>query len=282
MMGGFGSTRWAWISTEDTVESSRSLDINRLNRAGCLQSGYRGGWEWTRDGERVASISFRRDGDRLVLSYRVRRNGEEWQDVEQRRRIVWMSCRFGGARPYFVCPGVVNGIACGRRVGKLYGAGTYFLCRHCYRLVYASQREDRYDRALRHANNIRMRLGGEPGMASVFPARPKGMHHRTYERLQSAVLNAEILAEERLAIVLARLQRYTSKHPLRMVLADRMRRDAKGHERKAMKAMPKRRPRSSRPMSPSTKVRQRLAAAASRSLLRQFAKCKANDKALTS
>src|SRR5947209_4917049 len=67
-MGGFGSTRWRWVSTKDTVESSRSLDINRLNRAGCLHPGYRGGWEWTRDAERVASIWFRRDGDRLILS----------------------------------------------------------------------------------------------------------------------------------------------------------------------------------------------------------------------
>ena len=32
------------------------------------------------------------------------------------------------------------------------------------------------------------------------------MHHQTYERLQAAVLDAEILAEERLAILLARLQ----------------------------------------------------------------------------
>ena len=78
-------------------------------------------------------------------------------------------------------------------------AGKYFLSRHCNRLAYASQREDRYDRALRRANNIRVRLGGEPGTASAFPGRPKGMHHQTYKRLQSAVLNAEILAEERLA-----------------------------------------------------------------------------------
>jgi hypothetical protein len=34
-----------------------------------------------------------------------------------------MPCRFGGVRPYFVCPGIVNGIACGRRVLKLYGCG---------------------------------------------------------------------------------------------------------------------------------------------------------------
>src|SRR5215472_2240304 len=127
-MGGFGSTRWAWNSTNKTVESNRSLDINRLNRAGCLRLGYRGGWEWTRDGERVAWIQFWRDGNALVLSYRVRRYGEEWQDIEQRTRIIWKPCRFGGARPYFVCPGVVDGIACGRQVAKLHGAGKYFLC----------------------------------------------------------------------------------------------------------------------------------------------------------
>jgi hypothetical protein len=121
--------------------------------------------------------------------------------------IVWMPCRFGGARPFFVCPGLVNGIVCGRRVAKLYGAGTYFLCRECYRLAYASQRKDRYVRALRRANNIRMRLGGEPSTASALPVRPKGMHRRTYDRLQFAVLNAEILAEARLAILLTRLQR---------------------------------------------------------------------------
>jgi hypothetical protein len=82
-------------------------------------------------------------------------------------------------------------------VSTLYEARAYFLCRHCYRLAYASQREDPRDWALRRANNIRMRLGGEPGTASAFPSRPKGMHHRTYKRLKSAASNADILAEER-------------------------------------------------------------------------------------
>ena len=206
-MGGFGSTRRNWSSTKDTVEANPSLDIDRLNRAGCLRPGYRGGWKWTRDGEPVASLRFWRDGDRLVLSYRAQLHGGEWRGVEQPTQIVWIPCRFGGTRPYFVCPGIVNGIVCCRWVTKLYGAGRYFLCRHCYQLAYPSQREDRYDRALRRADKIRMRLGGKPATAPVFPARPKGMHRRTYERLQSAVLDAEILADERLAILLARLQR---------------------------------------------------------------------------
>src|SRR6476620_5810369 len=62
-MGSFGSTRWACSSTKVTIESAWSLDINGLNRAGCLRPGYWGGCEWKRDGEQVASIQFRRDGD---------------------------------------------------------------------------------------------------------------------------------------------------------------------------------------------------------------------------
>jgi hypothetical protein len=56
--------------------------------------------------------------------------------------------RFRG-RLDFICPGIANAVACCQRVTKLYGAGIYFLCRHCYRLGYASHREDRYHCALR-------------------------------------------------------------------------------------------------------------------------------------
>ena len=201
-MGGFGSGRQSGFG-HNTTEGARSLDINRLNRAGCLRPGYWGGWQWTRDGERVADIIVRAAADRLTLSYRIREHGGECWDVEQPTPILWVPCRFGGRRPYFLCPGR----GCGRRVTKLHGGGTYFLSRHCYRLAYASQCEDHFDRALRRANNIRMRLGGEPGTASLFPERPKGMHRRTYERLQSEVWRAEMLAEEKLSTMLEQLRR---------------------------------------------------------------------------
>jgi hypothetical protein len=100
---------------------------------------------------------------------------------------------------------VVKGITCRRRVIKLHGPGRYFLCRYCYRLAHVSQSESRWDRALRRANKIRQRLGGEPGMAATFPKKPKGMHRRTYDRLQENVYEAEMVANERLAFVVARL-----------------------------------------------------------------------------
>ncbi len=194
-MGGFGSG-WPSGSGRDTVESCRSVDVNRLHREGCLGAGWSGGWQWTRDGEKVASINLRAEHDRLHLTYRVRVGGGEWEDVAETVRIFRVPCRFGGARPYFICPGVVNGIACGRRVAKLHGPGRYFLCRHCYRLAHASQGERASDRTLRHANKIRLRLGGGPGMAAPFPLKPKGMWRRTYEHLRERAFEAELRADE--------------------------------------------------------------------------------------
>jgi hypothetical protein len=151
-------------------------------------------------------ITLSAGNDRLHLSYRVRVAGGEWEDVDETVRIVRLPCHFGGARRYFICPGVMNGVACGRRVTKLYGSGRYFLCRHCYGLAYQSQREQPHERALRRANNIRMRLGGDPGMLSPFPEKPKGMHWRTFKRLSHQVRRAERLAEEQFAMQLDRLK----------------------------------------------------------------------------
>ncbi|MEQ9335161.1 hypothetical protein [Thalassobaculum sp.] len=209
-MGGFGSGRTAGFG-RDKVEHSRSIDVNRLHREGCLVPGWQGAWQWTRDGERIAWIGMRtEEANRLHLSYRVRAPGADWQDVEQPVQIVRVPCRYGGTRPYFTCPGVVNGVVCGRRVAKLHGASRYFLCRHCYRLAYASQSESEWDRALRKANTIRTRLGGKAGMDGIFAQRPKGMWQRTYDRLVEAAVEAESQANEAFefhaARLLARLQ----------------------------------------------------------------------------
>lgn len=203
-MGGIGSGRPSG-SGRDTAESCRSIDVNRLHREGCLRPGWSGGWQWTRDGERVAWISLSADAHRLQLSYRARIGTGDWQNVTEDVPIVRLLCRFGGARPYFICPGVVNGVACRRRVAKLYAPGRYFLCRHCYRLCHASQNEGEWDRAVRRAGKIRVRLGGGPYHTDPFPKRPKGMWHRTYERLKEEAIEAEMLADEMFEIAAARL-----------------------------------------------------------------------------
>jgi hypothetical protein len=198
-MGGFGSGRPSG-SGRAKVEHSRSLDVNRLHREGCLRAGWIGGWRWTRDGEEVALIILSSERDRLPLAYRVRIGGGDWDNVDESVRIVHIACRYGGTRPYFICPGMANGKACGRRVAKLYLGGRYFLCRHCYRLAYASQSEQAWDRTRRRANKIRQRLRGDPSMAAPFPSRPKGMWQRTYERLCRRAFEAEIRESEEMAL----------------------------------------------------------------------------------
>ena len=202
LMGGLGSGRQGG---RETTESRRPLDIGRLRRAGVLTDGWRGGWEWSCNGEKVSSIGIEGGSRAITLRYRSRRYDQDWQDVVERIPIVWRTCRFGGQRPYFVCPGVVDCIPCGRTVTKLYSVGKYYLCRHCGRLTYASRSEGSCDRALRRANRIKQRLGGEPGLAASVPPRPKGMWANTYARLVQQIDQSEKRAEQRLVLVAARL-----------------------------------------------------------------------------
>ena len=203
-MGGFGSGRPSG-SGRDTVEGCRSIDVNRLQRHGYLRAGRVGGWQWTDNGEQVAWINLRAETDRLQLTYRVRIGGGPWEDVAETVGIVRRPCRFGGTRPYFICPGVVRGVACRRRVVKLHGPGRFFLCRHCHCLAYASQSEGDCDRLLRRVRKIKERLGGDPGPAEPLPPKPPGMWRRTYERLTEQAVDADIRAQAALVPQIRRL-----------------------------------------------------------------------------
>ena len=143
--------------------------------------------------------------ERVILTYRHRigPSGER-EDVSEPVPLSWTACNFGGERPWFICPGA----GCGRRVAVLYGPRRYFLCRHCYELVYESQWENEMHRALRRARVIRERLGGSANMMEPFPEKPKGMHHDTYIRMFSEYQEAEM---EQLAGMREWLDRYEKK-----------------------------------------------------------------------
>jgi hypothetical protein len=181
-MGGPGSgNRWRY-GAKSTTDDYRILDVRRLAREGMLRPGYWGGWQWTRDGETVASVQMRAEQDRVVLVYQHRSGGGEWKDERYPVRIAHTQCNLGGERPWFICPA----LGCGRRVAILYGGGI-FACRHCYQLAYASAREDVCDRAARRADKLRARLGWEPGILNGNGDKPKWMRWRTFERLVACV-----------------------------------------------------------------------------------------------
>lgn len=176
-MGGMGSGRRGQ-SGKSTTGNMRALDVRRFQRDGLLTPGGSFVWSWTRNGETMASIQIRAETNRVVLDYRNRSNGGEWQQMEYPVYLEWSDCTLGGQRVWFQCPAT----GCGRRVAILYG-GRVFACRHCQRLAYESQRESYDDRALRRADTIRTQLGWRPGIANPTGGRPKGMHWRTYWRL---------------------------------------------------------------------------------------------------
>jgi hypothetical protein len=183
-LGGIGSDNRYRFNTKTTTDECNALDVRRLHREGALQPGTLFSTSWSRFGRKTGSMGGFVYRDRIVLSYRHRSGASrEWEDVKEPVPLEWTPCNFGGERPWFICPGVINGKRCGRRVAILYGPGKYFLCRHCYDLRYESQREDKGHRALRRAQKLRQQLGGSANTMEPFPDRPRGMHHDTYMRL---------------------------------------------------------------------------------------------------
>ena len=145
--------RWSY-SDRWTVEDCKSITTKFLNDHKYFDGGVRsGGLSWSRSGQKTGSIGFcvsiMDTGDYLRLYYSQTSNetGEK-KDVDYKVNLAWTPCHFGGRRWWFICPLVVNGKGCGRRVGVLYlGNGKYFGCRHCYNLTYKSSKEShQFDR----------------------------------------------------------------------------------------------------------------------------------------
>ncbi len=178
-MGGIGSGRRWHFGTKATTDSYRAIDVRRWAREGLLEPGRAFGWEWTCNGETTGSIKARAELGCIVLDYRTRSGGSDWQAQSYPVYLDTTPCHLGGARQWFLCPAR----GCGQRVARLHG-GEIFACRHCHQLAYPSQHEDAGDRAARRAHRIRDRLGWPGGVLEGSGwEKPKGMHWRTYQRL---------------------------------------------------------------------------------------------------
>jgi hypothetical protein len=205
-MGGYSSGRHGG---KRTTNDMHVLDIRKIARAGLLKPGCSFSWQWTRGDEKIASIGLRTETDRVVLDYRSRSNGDEWQDMHYPVYLAWSGCNYGGLRAWWLCPAA----GCGRRVAVLYG-GKVYACRHCHKLAYSTQRKLADDRATSKADRIRKRLGWDAGILNLPGGKPKGMHWRTFARLQAAhnahVKQAMAGMSAKLGLTMARLNRINS------------------------------------------------------------------------
>jgi len=89
-------------------------------------------------------------------------------------------CNYGGDRPWFVCP------TCGDRRAVLYAShGRHLGCRHCLKLLYLSECEDEFGRALLKVRKLERDLcesAGGPVCAAPMVDKIKGQHLTTYRR----------------------------------------------------------------------------------------------------
>ncbi|MEO2030481.1 MAG: hypothetical protein ABGZ35_00200 [Planctomycetaceae bacterium] len=139
-MGGLGSGIWFRLEKKSTVDESLTLAVSDFRDRIYPKSS--GTFTWTWAGGNKSSIGYIvtwGDTPTITLHYR-------WRDSEDVRVLVHLQTtptQFGGQRRWFTCPLVVNGVACGRRVGKLHlpPGARFFGCRTCHRLTYRSSQE---------------------------------------------------------------------------------------------------------------------------------------------
>ena len=187
-MGGYGSGRTGW---KGKVENCRSLDVNRLSKEGCLRPGYRGGWEWTADGEQVASIGLRATADQLILNYRVCCNGEDWTECGRSRAARPVAVQVRRHALLFRLPGGEERAAVQPSRDQALSRRSIFSVPPLLRSgVRQSERRPATYRLLRRADKRKIALGGTWG-SFIVPPKPKGMHWRTYERYLAEIDAAE-------------------------------------------------------------------------------------------
>lgn len=183
-MGGYGSGRQYG---RPVAEEALRIDFGWMLRQRMARLGecVTGTLRWTCRGEPSGNVSYTcdmRDPDDANLELRftvTRRSTGEAKDYVQRIALSHTQPHFGGKRWWMHCP--VNG----QRVGKLYvpAGGDTFASRNAWRIGYRSQRVTPRDKPFEALFKLQRRLGCTEGWEMPI-YRPKGMHHRTFARLE--------------------------------------------------------------------------------------------------
>jgi len=202
-MGGNGSGQWYRWDKKTTLEVCRCLDINRMVKLGSIQPDTMrsGSWVWTnaQTGEQTSSLGYTSstsNPDNMFLQLRYVTSHDK-NAYDYKIKIERTPLHFGGYRYWFICPYTRKRVA---KLYKPYGAEKY-ASRHAFSLSYASQSEAAHDRALRKKWKLVNKLGGD----QYHPIRPKGMHHKTYERLLDKFWQIEEECDAHLAGMLMKL-----------------------------------------------------------------------------
>jgi hypothetical protein len=160
-MGAQGSgnrDHWWRSPKKEVVEDCLSIDASRWTREGILKAGlcqadscswtYRSGDSITVNYE-VNTLELTSPSVRLWYSRAWRATGQT-DSADYHVGLATTRPYFGGLRWWLVCPLIVDGRPCNRRVSKLYlpGSARYFGCRHCHDLTYTSCQESHKDDAL--------------------------------------------------------------------------------------------------------------------------------------
>ncbi len=176
-MGAYGSGR---KPTTKCTADHLSICVRQWQREDLLTPQRFFECSWSDRGEKIGKVSVLIQEGEVVLCHLWQLKGIDVQKLRYTVALQTTQCHYGGVRYWFSCP--IAG--CGRRVAKLYWGRIYFGCRHCYKLSYFSQRESKSDRTFRKVNKLRERLDWEAGYLNGNGLKPKGMHWKTYNRLE--------------------------------------------------------------------------------------------------
>ncbi len=174
-MGGMGSGSYTRWNKSPEIESTRRIDIRYMRQQGLLGPDKRGTLSWSTRGKPCGEVKYQCKDDYLVLEYRFKAAGGDWQDVKQRIALTSTSCNYGGKRQWFTCP------ECSRRVAVLCGWGKLFLCRHCCGLTHRSSADGVRDRLYTQKHKLGEAIFQDYKNGRGF-IKKRGMHYKTFQQ----------------------------------------------------------------------------------------------------